>query len=219
MTSPRPTHSAPRVVLIEDQTIFRELLAALLGADGRYVVVEQVGTGREALPACQRALPDLVILDAVLPDSSGLEVLGELLSWQSRLKVLMVTAYARPPLVKQAIHLGARGFVTKATSLSELNLAVERVLAGQRYLCSETSALLAEAVEHQKGESALTERQREIVRLVAQGLSSKEIASTLGITEKTVNNHRLQIRERLDLHDVASLTRYAIEQGFIEPKA
>lgn len=216
MNSPR---TASRIVLVEDQTIFRELLAALLRADGRYEVCAELASGQDVLATCQRVLPDLVILDAVLPDQSGVEVLASLLEWQSRLKVLMVTGHARPALVQQAVTLGARGFVTKATPLAELRQAVDRVLAGQRYLCSETSTLLADAVQLGAPGTELTDRQKEIVRMVAQGQSSKQIARSLGIAEKTVNNHRLQIRERLQLHDVASLTRYAIEQGFIEPKA
>lgn len=216
MNSPR---TASRIVLVEDQTIFRELLAALLRADGRYEVCAELASGQDVLVTCQRALPDLVILDAVLPDQSGVDVLASLLAWQSRLKVLMVTGHARPALVQQAVTLGARGFVTKATPLAELRQAVDRVLAGQRYLCSETSTLLADAVQLGAPGTELTDRQKEIVRMVAQGQSSKQIARSLGIAEKTVNNHRLQIRERLQLHDVASLTRYAIEQGYIEPKA
>jgi DNA-binding NarL/FixJ family response regulator len=215
-SSSRP---AARIVLVEDQTIFRELLAALLTSDGRYEVAAEVAQGAEVLAVCQRVLPDLVILDAVLPDQSGLDVLVQLMAWQSRLKVLMVTGHARPPLVQQAISAGARGFVTKATPLAELRQAVDRVLLGQRYLCSETGTLLADAVQLGSGNAELTDRQKEIVRFVAQGMSSKQIGQALGIAEKTVNNHRLQIRERLQLHDVASLTRYAIEQGFIEPKA
>jgi DNA-binding NarL/FixJ family response regulator len=213
------SHPASRIVLVEDQTIFRELLAALLCAEGKHEVVAEVSLGREVLSTCQRVLPDLVILDAVLPDQSGLDVLARLMEWQSRLRVLMITAHARPSLVRQATAAGARGFITKATSLAELRHGVDRVLSGHRYLCSETSSLLADAVQLGTPATELTDRQREIVRLVAQGHSSKQIACALGIAEKTVNNHRLQIRERLDLHDVASLTRYAIQQGFIEPKA
>lgn len=214
-----PSRSTARIVLVEDQTIFRELLAALLTSDGRYEVAAELSHGREVLETCRRVRPDLVILDMVLPDHSGLEVLAELMEWQSRLKVLMVTGHARAALVQQAIATGARGFITKAAPLAEFRQAVDRVLLGQRYLCAETSTLLADAVQLGPGSAELTDRQKEIVRLVAQGLSSKQIGCALGIAEKTVNNHRLQIRERLQLHDVASLTRYAIEQGYIEPKA
>ena len=207
-----------RVVLVEDQTIFRELLAEVLGANPAWHIVGQFSEGRPALQGCAELEPDLVILDALLPDITGLEVLSSLLKVRPRLPVVMVTAHARPALVHEAVERGARGFVTKATPLRELRRAVEQVLSGGRYFCSATSALMAEALRQPSAREKLTARQREIVRLVAAGASSKEIASELGISLKTVANHRLQIRERLGLSDVASWTRYAIEQGLVEPR-
>ncbi len=208
-----------RIVLVEDQTIFRELLAEVLGANPDWSIVGQFSEGQPALSSCASLSPDLVILDAVLPDVAGIEVLTRLLETRPRLKVLMVTAHARPALVQQAVAQGARGFVTKGTPLRELREAVRQVLLGGRYFCSETSALMAEALRRPASQSKLTARQREIVRLVANGASSKEIAEELGISLKTVANHRLQIRQRLGLPDIASWTRYAIEQGLVEPKA
>lgn len=208
-----------RIVIVEDQTIFRELLADALEGTGRFQVVAQLSTGGEALPRCREARPDLIILDAVLPDSTGLDVLRELMAYSKRFRVLMISAHSRPALVQEAVELGARGFVAKDTPLSELTLAVERVLVGGRYFCSVTSCLLAEALANPTQDESLTPRQREIVRRVASGQSSRRIAEELGLSEKTVQNHRLQIRQRLNLHDVASLTRYAIEQGLVEPKA
>lgn len=206
-----------RVAIVEDQTIFRELLAAVLEAEQRCSIVAQYSEGREALEGCPQVSPDLVILDAMLPDISGLDVLAALLRWRSNLPVIMVTAHARPALVRQAIQGGARGFVTKGTPLSELRTAVDRVLGGGRYFCSVTSPLLADALRDPEADGQLTARQREILQLVARGQSSKEIAQTLGISLKTVANHRLQIREKLKLGDIASLTRYAIEHGLVEP--
>ncbi len=213
----RMSSRAARLVLVEDQTIFRELLAEVLQADRSLEIAAQYSEGLAALEGCRSVQPDLVILDAVLPDIDGLEVLKQLLSWRPNLPVVMVTAHARPALVRRAVQSGARGFVTKATPLSELRTAVERVLAGGRYFCSITSPLLADALREPNVDKALTPRQRQILRFVAQGKSSKEIASELGISLKTVANHRLQIREKLGLCDVASWTRYAIEQGLIEP--
>lgn len=207
------------VVIVEDQTIFRELLAEVLAAQGNCEIVAQFSEGREALTQIKGTPVDLVILDAVLPDLSGIEVLRKLRAWRASLPVIMVTAYARPPLVRQAVALGARGFVTKGTPLRELQEAVARVLSGGRYFCSATSGLLADALTSPASDGALTPRQREILQLVARGLTSKEIAQELGISLKTVSNHRLQIRERLQLSDVASWTRYAIENGLVEPKA
>lgn len=206
------------VVIVEDQTIFRELLAEVLGAEGRYQILAQFSEGRAALAGCPSLLPDIVILDAVLPDMSGLDVLAGLREAQPSVSVLMVTAHERPALVQEAVRLGAKGFVTKGTPLSELREGIRRVASRGTYFCSITSAILAQNVQSPPSEADLSPRQRQIVALVARGLSSKEIASELSISSKTVDNHRLQIRERLKLHDIASITRYAIEQGLVEPK-
>lgn len=207
-----------RVVIIEDQVIFRELLAEVLRASLSLEIAAQFSEGKTALQALESLPCDLVILDAVLPDVNGLDVLEKLIQRRRSLPVIMVTAHARPALVQAAVKLGARGFITKGTPLQELNEGVRRVLAGGSYFCSVTSTLLTDAVRWRNADGELTPRQREIVQLVARGLSSKEIASELGISLKTVANHRFQIREKLDVNDVASLTRYAIEHGLVEPK-
>lgn len=206
------------VVIIEDQTIFRELLAEVLGAEGGYEILGQFSEGRAALAGSAGLLPDVVILDAVLPDMSGLEVLTGLRAALPLVSVLMVTAHERPALVQEAVRLGAKGFVTKGTPLRELREGIRRVASRGTYFCSITSAILAQNVMSPPPAIELSPRQRQIVALVARGLSSKEIAGELSISTKTVDNHRLQIRERLKLHDVASITRYAIQQGLIEPK-
>lgn len=208
----------PRAAIVEDQTIFRELLAEVLAADGSVDVVAQLAQGQPALQVCREQSVDLVILDAVLPDISGLEVLEQLLGWKHRLLVLMVTAHARPALVHRATELGARGCISKETPLDELRRGIRHVLAGGTFYCSTTSGLLAEAVKSEGKREQLTPRQRQIVLLVAQGKSSREIGELLGISVRTVENHRLQIRESLGINDVAGLTRYAIAQGLVEPK-
>jgi DNA-binding NarL/FixJ family response regulator len=205
-------------VIVEDQTIFRELLAEVLSAEGRYVILGQFSHGRSAIDACQTLLPDLVILDALLPDLNGLDVLSALRQLRPGLSVLMVTGHERPALVQEAVRLGARGFVTKGTPLRELREGIRRVAERGTYFCSVTSAILAQNMKTPPEDAELSPRQRQIVQLVARGLSSKEIASELSISAKTVSNHRLQIRERLRLNDVASITRYAIERGLVEPK-
>jgi DNA-binding NarL/FixJ family response regulator len=205
------------VVIVEDQTIFRELLAEVLSAEGGYSILGQFSEGTPAIEAIDALAPALVILDAVLPDLNGLDVLVRLLAARPTLSVLMVTAYERPALVQDAVRLGARGFVTKGTPLRELREGVRRVAGGGTFFCSVTSAILASNVASPP-EAELSRRQREIVQLVARGLSSKQIAEELSISVKTVSNHRLQIRARLELYDIASITRYAIERGLVEPK-
>lgn len=206
------------VVIVEDQTIFRELLAEVLSAEGFYSILGQFSLGVPAIEACQRLRPDVVILDAVLPDLNGLDVLAKLLAADPALSVLMVTAHERPALVEEAVRLGAKGFVTKGTPLRELREGIRRVSQRGTYFCSVTSAIIANNLKSPPSDAELSPRQRQIVQLVARGLSSKEIAGELSISVKTVANHRLAIRQRLELHDIASLTRYAIEQGLVEPK-
>lgn len=207
------------VAIVEDQTIFREMLAEILRASGRVQIVGQYSTGESAEQALSKHAPDLVLLDALLPDMRGIDVLQNLRARHPRLAVVLVTAHARPALVQEAVEAGARGVVSKAAPLEELSTAVDRVLHGGRYFCSLTAALLAEVVENPITKDELTPRQRKVLELVARGLSSKEIAEVLHISEKTVQNHRLQIREKLSIHDVAGLTRFAIERGLIEPRA
>jgi DNA-binding NarL/FixJ family response regulator len=206
------------VVIVEDQTIFRELLAEVLSAEGGYRILGQFSEGTAAIEACNTLKPDLVILDAMLPDLNGLDVLARLLAQRPGTAVVMVTAHERPALVQDAVRLGAKGFVTKGTPLRELREGIRRVAERGTYFCSVTSAILADNLKSPPSEAELSPRQRQIVQLVARGLSSKEIADELSISVKTVANHRLQIRERLKLHDIASNTRYAIERGLVEPK-
>jgi DNA-binding NarL/FixJ family response regulator len=211
------TRAPTEIVIIEDQTIFRELLAEVIGGGGDYSI-RQFSDASSGVAACEQLRPALVILDAMLPDRSGLDVLAQLNERRPAPAVLMVTAYARPALVHEAVRLGAKGFVTKSTPLRELVEAVERVAAGGTYFCSATSAILAETVKSPPPRVDLSPRQRQIVQLVARGLSSKAIADELSLSTRTVENHRLHIRQRLNLHDVASFTRFAIEQGLVEPK-
>ena len=213
-----PAAAPVGVMIVEDQTIFRELLAEVLAAEGGYTILGQFSEGMAAIEACPRLNPDVVILDAVLPDINGLDVLARLLAARPSLSVMLVTAHERPALVQDAVRLGAKGFVTKGTPLKELREGVRRVAEHGTYFCSVTSAILADNLKSPPAEAELSPRQRQIVQLVARGLSSKEIADELSISVKTVANHRLQIRERLDLHDIASITRYAIERGLVEPK-
>lgn len=209
----------PRVALVEDQTIFRQILAEVLRASQRVQVVGEYGSGEEALPNLISLPLDLVLLDAILPDMRGLELMEHLKAKKPRLPVILVTAHARPALVQEALAAGVRGVVAKSAPFHELESCVERVLAGGRSFCSVTTGLLAEVLANPTLGEDLTPRQSKVVELVARGLSSKEIAEALSISEKTVQNHRLQIREKLNIHDVAGLTRYAIERGLIEPRA
>jgi DNA-binding NarL/FixJ family response regulator len=203
-------------LIVEDQTTLRELLVELLEGSCGYQV-EACATGREARELLATRRFDLVLLDLVLPDAHGLELLRELRGLSSRARALVLTAHARPSIVKEAMATGAHAVITKGAPLRELREAIERVAAGGIYYCSETSRLLREAVTTPERDEQLTTRQLQILRAVASGLSSKEIASELSLSEKTVANHRARIMERLGVHDVAGLTRYAVSLGLVDP--
>jgi DNA-binding NarL/FixJ family response regulator len=153
----------------------------------------------------------------VLPDTHGLELLQELRSQPRPPRIVVLTAHSRPAVVKEAMARGAQGVVTKGTPLRELREGIERVSAGGIFYCSETSRLLREAAVTPERDERLTARQREVVRLVASGKSTKEIASALALSEKTVTNHRARVMDRLGVRDVAGLTRYAVAAGLVDP--
>lgn len=205
-----------RALVIEDQTTLRELLSELL-AGGMQYEVTACATAGEARVEMARANFELVLLDLVLPDAHGLELFAELGRLVPRPRVLVLTAHARAVTVREVMAAGARGVVTKGAPLRELRDAIERVRAGGVYYCSETSRLLSEAARTPARDEQLTERQRQILRAVASGMSTKEIAAAFALSEKTVSNHRARIMERLGMHDIASLTRYAVSLGLIDP--
>ncbi len=204
-----------RIALVDDQTIFREMVAELL-ADPRHDIVGQFGSGQEALSALPSLAVDLLVLDVILPDMSGLDLLRRLGAPLRRTQVLLLTGSERPEVVQQAVRLGVDGIVMKGMPLTELREAVRRVESGGTFFCATSQTLLREVTRNPVAEE-LTPRERQIVQLVAQGLSSKQIAERLGVSAKTVANHRVSIMTKLNLHNVAGVTRYAIEQGLINP--
>jgi DNA-binding NarL/FixJ family response regulator len=204
-----------RALIIEDQTTFRELLSEVLHGSGNYEVTT-CATGAEARAALQRARFDLVLLDLVLPDVHGLELLDALRLNRS-LRIVVLTAHSRPAVVKSVIEAGAHGVLTKGAPLRELREAIDRVITGGVYYCTETSRLLHESTAVPEQTERLTARQLQILRAVAQGKTTREIAESFGLSEKTVSNHRTHIMERVGARDVASLTRYAVTRGLIDP--
>jgi DNA-binding NarL/FixJ family response regulator len=216
--TPKDGVSQRRALVVEDQTTLRDLLVELLQATDW--AAEGCATAGAARLLLTRQHFDLLLLDLVLPDAHGLDVLTVLrgaADAQHVPRVVVLTAHARPALIREAVTRGAHGVVTKGAPLSELRAAIERVSAGGVYYSTETSTLLRAAVARPERDEQLTDRQREILRCVALGRSTREIAEQLGLSEKTVSNHRARIMERLGVHEVAGLTRHAITLGLIDP--
>jgi DNA-binding NarL/FixJ family response regulator len=210
-----------RLVIIEDQTAIREMLAEILGMDSSFKIVGESGDGQSAYQLCLEVKPDVIILDAKLPGLNGVDLLRRLNKVLTNVRVLVFSGHENPVLVREMLEAGAHGFVEKTAGLFEFKKGLETVANGGTYFGPAVAALLRNVVANPSASASsdfLTDREREILQLVAESYSTKEIASKLNISVKTVDNHRTNLMRKLNLHDVASLTRYALEIGLIEQK-
>jgi len=210
-----------RLVIIEDQTAIREMLAEILGMDSSFKIVGESGDGQSAYQLCLETRPDVIILDAKLPGLNGVDLLRRLNKVLTNARVLVFSGHENPVLVREMLEAGAHGFVEKTAGLFEFKKGLETVANGGTYFGPAVAALLRNVVANPSASASsdfLTDREREILQLVAESYSTKEIAAKLNISVKTVDNHRTNLMRKLNLHDVASLTRYALEIGLIEQK-
>ena len=212
---------AKRIVIVEDQTAIREMLAEILRIDPAYKIVGESGDGLQACQLCLDLKPDLLVLDARLPGLGGVDILRRISKQLKHTRVLVFSAYESPALVREMLEAGAHGFVEKTAGLGEFKKGLETISTGGTYFGPGVAALLRNVVANNPtaGDVALTGREREILKLVAESNSTKEIAQKLTISVKTVDNHRTNLMRKLNLHDVASLTRYALEVGLIDHRA
>jgi DNA-binding NarL/FixJ family response regulator len=207
-----------RVVLVEDQIAIREMLAQILRAEGQYEIVAECGDGQSACTAVLELKPDMVILDVMLPGLNGVEVLRRFSRHLRGTRVLAFSGHANPAIVRELLQAGAHGFVEKSAKFSELRKGIQTVAEGGTYFGPAIATILRETVvnpshSERLGLEALTAREREILQLIAESFSTKEIAAKLLISVKTAENHRTNLMKKLHLHDVASLTRFAIQHG------
>jgi DNA-binding NarL/FixJ family response regulator len=210
-----------RLVIIEDQTAIREMLVEILGLDKNYTLVGQCGEGQAGLQMCLELKPEVVVLDAKLPGLNGVDLLRRLSKKLPSARVLVFSGHENPIVVRQMIEAGAHGFVEKTAGLTEFKKGLATVAAGGTYFGPGIANLLRTVVANPEAGSSpdfLTEREREILQLVAEGNTTKEIAVKLGISAKTVDNHRTNLMRKLNIHDVASLTRHALDLGLIDER-
>jgi DNA-binding NarL/FixJ family response regulator len=208
-----------RLAIIEDQTAVREMLAEILMSDKAYTLVGQSGDGQEALKMCLSLKPDLVVLDAKLPGMGGVELLRQLLKRLPKLKVLVFSGNENLGLIREMIEAGAKGYVEKTANFKEFKKGLAAIALGGTYFGPAVTKALREAADRPNSgvpRETLTNREREILLMVARGHSTKEIAAALGISAKTADNHRTNLMRKLNLHDVARLTRHAIDSGLLE---
>lgn len=210
-----------RLIIVEDQTAVREMLVEILRLDPNYQLVGECGDGQSAVALCLEAKPDLLVLDAKLPGLNGVDILRRITKKLPEMRVLIFSGYENPMLVREMLEAGAHGFVEKTAGLIELKKGLEAIANGGTYFGPAVAALLRDVVANPEASSAadfLTDREREILQLVAESHSTRGIATKLDISIKTVDNHRTNLMRKLNLHDVASLTRYAMEVGLIAQK-
>lgn len=208
-----------RILLAEDHNLVRAGIRSLLGRLEGMEVIAEASDGREAVKLARQQKPDLVLMDIAMSGLNGLEATRRICADSPDVRVLILSMHANEQYVQQALKAGASGYLLKDAATEELHLAVQAALRGQTYLSPRISRHLVDDYLSREGDGApldrLTPRQREILQLIAEGRSTREMAEWLHVSVKTVETHRAQLMERLDIHDVPGLVRFAIRCGLI----
>ena len=209
-----------RVVLVDDHALVRAGIRALIGMIEGVEVIGEAGNGNEALRLIDELRPDIVLLDITMPAMNGFATLQEITTRFPTVRVIMLTMHEAREYAIQALRGGAVGFIPKSAASAELKQAIDTVMRGMTYVSNETPQDILATTDRSAREKELLEkltpRQREILALIAEGQATKKIARTLNISTKTVESHRSQLTERLDIHEVAGLVRFAIRTGLVK---
>jgi DNA-binding NarL/FixJ family response regulator len=218
-----PTKRPIRIVVVDDHIFMRDLISATLSRQPTcYTVLASVGTAGAAIRACQEFEPDLLILDINLPDQSGIDAIPEIKRVSPQTHILLCTAFPTIDRLGEALLAGAKGFVEKTNTWDDFLGAVNRVGRGEQYFSSKSSGVtpLSRAALEQRSKryvgTPLSPRESEVIRLIAQGCTSKEIASKLFISVATVETHRTNLMSKLGVRNVAGLVLYAFQTGLVE---
>ena len=208
-----------RVLIADDHALVRTGFRSLLEKLG-FQVIGEARNGNEALQMIQSLRPDIVLMDIAMPELNGLESTTRITSEFPNVRVIILSMHATVEYARRAVRAGAAGYLLKDSSAAELDLALQAVARGETYLCSRVSKYIVsdytQGVQTRASSlDKLTTRQREILQLIAEGYSRKEIAEKLNISAKTFDTYRAQLMEQLDIHDVAGLVRYAMQMGLI----
>ena len=212
-----------KVLLVDDHTVVREGLSMLLGADPEFEIVGAAENGRQAVAAAQQTRPDVVLMDLAMPIMNGVTASRKILQEVKGTKILVLSSYNDEPAIDELMQAGASGYLLKESAAGELLNAIRQVRKGGKAF----SPAITRRFRHQqqrdpnanqtaKRSCNLTPREMEVLQLIAEGFPNKGIASELGISIKTVEKHRQQVMDKLNIHDIAGLTRYAIERNIID---
>jgi DNA-binding NarL/FixJ family response regulator len=206
-----------RVLLVDDHQMVREGLRAVLERDEWCTVVGEAASGREAVQLTEALKPDVIVMDVAMSDLNGIEATRQIVSSGSEARVVALSSHSDRRYVKAILGAGAHGYVLKANAYDDLRRAVEAAAEGKKYLSADVTGEMIEIALHGGEPGAVHEllgpRELEVLQLLAEGLTSSEIAERLFIATTTVETHRRNISRKLDLHNVAELTKYAIREG------
>jgi DNA-binding NarL/FixJ family response regulator len=213
-----------RILLADDHDLLRAGLRVLLQTIADFEVVAEAGDGREALRLVKEHHPNVVLMDFMMPELNGLDATARITASFPKVHVIMLSMNAGEEYVLPALRAGAAGYLLKNVGPTEFEQAIRKVAEGETYLCSAVAkhvvaAYLEKTGDEKSSPERLTPRQREVLQLVAEGHSAKQIALKLDLSVRSVEAHRTQVMEALEIHDIASLTRYAIRMGLITPDA
>jgi len=209
------------VLLAEDHDVVRQGLCSLLQTDGHFAVVGEAHTGREAVAMAKALRPDVILMDIAMPILNGLDATRQILAQQPSARVLILSAHSDDEYLERSANAGVMGFLEKQTSAEILTKAICEVAKGNIFFSPSITKRLAREVgkrstSHMQAAKKLSPRESEVLQLVAEGATNKQVASDLGISIKTVEKHRQHLMDKLGIHDTAGLTRFAISSGVIE---
>jgi DNA-binding NarL/FixJ family response regulator len=211
-----------KIVLAEDHTILREGLRALLSADPGFEIIGEAQNGREAVRCVERLEPDLLLMDLSMPRMSGMDAIREIKNRYPDIKIIALTVHKTEEYLLTTLKAGADGYVLKDATHEELVMAIKNVMSGKSYLSPGVSEKVIEgSLEGRESNRSLSpwetlsQREREVLKLIAEGFKNKEIAEDLCISLKTVEKHRANLMKKLDLHNAAALTVYAVQKGLV----
>lgn len=207
-----------RIFLADDHLIVRDGIRALLEKEKDFTVVGEAANGREAVERIPKLSPEVVVMDIAMPQLNGIEAARQLMALQPRLRIVVLSMHSDKRFVAEMLRAGAVAYLQKSCAVRDLVAAIRAVLQGQVFMSPEINVILVDTLRQQgpgpaNKEKELSPKEREVLQLLSEGLSSKEIAHQLGVSVKTIDTHRQHIMEKLSLRSIAELTKYAIREG------